>query len=259
VTITLIIADDQPLMRSALRMCLSAEPDIEVIGEAADGLEVISMAQRLRPDVVIMDVRMPRLDGVAATRRLTSAVDGPPTKVLMITTFHLDEYVVEGLRAGATGFLLKDATAEELVQGVRIVAGGQALLSPVVTKRLLDSYARRLPAAGNGAPSLIQLTKREIDVLTLVAHGLTNTAIAEALCVAESSVKTHIRHLLAKLNLPHRVQLVIYAYDVGLIWPGAPVPGGLNSEPQPGPAADAAAAGAGDRSSVTAPRGRARS
>jgi DNA-binding NarL/FixJ family response regulator len=221
VTIRVLIADDQPLMRSALRMCLSAEPDIEVVGEAVDGRDAVAQSDALRPDAVIMDVRMPVLDGVAATRVLTSPARRYPTRVLIVTTFELDEYVVEALRAGASGFLLKDATPAELVNAVRVVAEGNAMLAPTVTRRLLDTYARLLPPAGAPRRALAGLTARELGVLTLVARGLSNAEIADTLHVAESSVKTHINHLLAKLRMHQRVQLVVFAYETGVVWPGA--------------------------------------
>jgi DNA-binding NarL/FixJ family response regulator len=216
---TVLIADDQPLMRTALRMSLAAEPDFEVVGEAADGMQAIELAARLRPDVIVMDIRMPKLDGVAATRQLTESTGVAPPKILIITTFALDEYVVEALRAGASGFLLKDATSDELVHAVRVVAAGDALLAPGVTRRFLDQYARRLPPAVKGPSALDTITKRELAVLMLVANGLHNAAIARELHVAESSVKTHVGHLLAKLGKQDRVQLVIYAYETGLIVP----------------------------------------
>jgi DNA-binding NarL/FixJ family response regulator len=220
-SITVLIADDQPLMRSALRMCLAAEPDVEVVGEASDGRDAVAKAERLRPDVVIMDIRMPVLDGVSATRLLASPPTGERTKVLIVTTFDLDEYVVEALRAGASGFLLKDATPEELVNAVRVVHAGNAMLAPTVTKRLLDTYARRLPPAETGA-AVASLSTRELAALTLVAHGLSNAEIAANLHIAESSVKTHISHLLTKLQRRQRAQLVVYAYESGLVWPGGP-------------------------------------
>jgi DNA-binding NarL/FixJ family response regulator len=219
-TISVIIADDQPLMRSALRMCLSSEPDIEVIGEASDGLEAVVISERLQPDAVIMDIRMPTLDGVAATARLTAPTRGQPVRVLIITTFDLDDYVVEALRAGASGFLLKDATPEELVHAVRVVAAGDALLAPKITRRLLDLYAQRLPALRRPTAVLTQVTKREQAVLLLVAEGNSNAEIARSLHLAESSVKSHVGHLLAKLGLTDRVHLVIFAYDNGLVWHG---------------------------------------
>jgi DNA-binding NarL/FixJ family response regulator len=221
VSITVLIADDQPLMRAALRMTLTAEPDIEVTGEAADGVDAVELAERLRPDVVVMDIRMPNLDGVAATRRLTNLGDGKPVKVLAITTFHLDEYVVEALRAGASGFLLKDATPEELVHAVRVVGAGNALLAPTVTKRLLDQYARRLPpATPQSLEMLDKLTNRELAVLNLLARGHSNAQIGQELHLAETTVKTHVAHLLAKLGLTDRVHIVVFAYESGLVKPG---------------------------------------
>jgi DNA-binding NarL/FixJ family response regulator len=216
---SVLIVDDQPLMRAALRMSLTVEPDIDVVGEGADGLEAIELAARLHPDVVVMDIRMPKLDGVAATRQLTDSAQPVQPKVLIITTFALDEYVVEALRAGASGFLLKDATSDELVHAVRVVAAGDALLAPSVTRRFLDQFARRLPPAVNKSSVFDVVTKREFAVLMLVASGLPNAAIARELHLAESSVKTHVGHLLAKLGQQDRVQLVIYAYETGLIAP----------------------------------------
>jgi len=220
-SITVLIADDQPLMRTALRMTLAGEPDIEVVGEAADGVEAVELAERLRPDVAVMDIRMPNLDGVAATRRLTSPGDGKPVKVLAITTFDLDEYVVEALRAGASGFLLKDATPEELVHAVRVIGAGNALLAPTVTRRLLDQYARRLPpATPQSVDMLDKLTNRELAVLNLLARGHSNAEVGQALHLAETTVKTHVAHLLAKLGLADRVHIVVFAYESGLVKPG---------------------------------------
>lgn len=219
-TIRVAVVDDQPLMRAALSMSLAAEEDIEVVGEAADGAEAIKLAERLHPDVVVMDIRMPRVDGITATRQLTAPDNGRPHKVLVMTTFDLDDYVVEALRAGASGFILKDTTAEDLVRAVRIVASGDALLAPTVTRRLLDRYARNLPPVSWApSPELVSLTPRETGVLRLVARGLSNAAIGSALHLAESSVKTHVSHLLAKLGKQDRVQLVIFAYEVGLVQP----------------------------------------
>jgi len=222
VSTTVLIADDQPLMRAALRMSLTAEPDIEVVGEAANGLEAVELAQSLQPDVVIMDIRMPHLDGVAATGRLTSPQSGTPCKVLVITTFDLDEYVVEALRAGASGFLVKDVTSEELVHAVRVIAAGNALLAPTVTRRLLALYAHRLPVRPSDSTGLIKsLTARELEVLQLIARGMSNLEIGQALHLAESSVKSHVGHLLAKLGRTDRVHLVIFAYESGLVQAGA--------------------------------------
>jgi DNA-binding NarL/FixJ family response regulator len=217
-TIRVLIADDQPLMRAALSMSLSAEPDIEIVGEAADGVQAVDLAAAMHPDVIVMDIRMPRLDGVAATRLLCAAEACP--KILIVTTFDADEYVVDALRAGASGFLLKDATADEIVHAVRVIAAGDALLAPAVTRRLLDGYARRLPATPTPATALC-ITPRESDVLMLVARGLSNAAIGVELRIAESSVKSHVGHLLTKLGQPDRVHLVIYVYEHGLIEPAA--------------------------------------
>jgi DNA-binding NarL/FixJ family response regulator len=217
VSITVVTADDQPLMRAALRMYLSTEPDIEVVGEAADGLEAVELAERLRPDVVVMDLRMPRLDGIEATRRLVAE----QIRVLAITTFDVDEYMVDALRAGASGFLLKDTTCEELLRAVRVIAAGDALLAPHVTRRLLDRYAHRLPPPGpSHTDRLGRLTPREVEVLALVARGLSNTEIARGLHLAGSSVKTHVGHLLSKVGVADRVQLVVFAYESGLVQPG---------------------------------------
>jgi DNA-binding NarL/FixJ family response regulator len=222
VTISVLIADDQPLMRAALRMYLEAESDIDVVGEAGDGERAVALAEQLRPDVVVMDIRMPNLDGVEATRRLTTGGTGEAVKVLVITTFDLDDYVVEALRAGASGFLLKDATADELVHAVQVVAAGDALLAPAVTRRLLDQYAHRLPPPTPPQSQPVKsLTNREQQVLALVTRGYSNSAIARELHLAESSVKTHVSHLLHKLDLTDRVQLVVFAYENGLVQPGA--------------------------------------
>jgi len=221
-TVSVLIADDQPLMRAALRMYLEAEPDFDVVGEAADGEEAVELAERLRPNVVVMDIRMPNMDGVAATRRLASGMNGESVKVLVITTFDLDDYVVEALRAGASGFLLKDATAEELVHAVHVIAAGNGLLAPAVTRRLLDRYAHRLPPTTPAGSELLRsLTKREHEVLALVTRGRSNAAIGQELKLAESSVKTHVSHILNKLGLTDRIQLVVFAYENGLIQPGA--------------------------------------
>lgn len=223
-TTRVIVADDQPLMRSALAMSLAPESDIEVIGEAADGRQAVELAEALRPDVLVMDIRMPGLDGIAATRQLQRTTNPQPPRILIITTFDLDEYVVEALRAGASGFVLKDATSEQLVHAVRVIAAGDALLDPGVTRRLLDRYARLLPFSGTD-PLPGSVTPRERAVLLLVAKGLSNGAIGRALHLAESSVKTHVGHLLAKLGQQDRVQLVIYAYETGLVQATGSLPG----------------------------------
>lgn len=225
-TVRVLIADDQPLMRSALRGCLAGEPDIDVVAEAANGQQAIDLVRDLQPDVALLDLRMPVMDGVEATRRIVGRQQASPTKVIAITTFELDDYVVSALRAGASGFLLKDATPEELVQAVRVVAAGDALLSPAVTKRLLERFARFLPATI--PPGVASLTPRERTVLQRVAQGATNAQIASELYLAESSVKTHIGHLLSKLHMPDRVHLVIYAYETGLVLPSTR----LSDEPE---------------------------
>ena len=216
-----MIADDQALVRTGFRMILDAEPDIEVSGEAPDGYEAVELARRSRPDIVLMDIRMPRLDGVEATRRLAGPSAAAPVKVLILTTFDLDEYVVEALRAGASGFMLKDVPAEKLVEGIRVIAGGDALLAPSITRRLLDRFASRLPPADARLPEMLSaLTDRERDVLKLVARGLSNSEIAERLFVSETTVKTHVSRLLMKLGIRDRVQAVVLAYETGLVQPG---------------------------------------
>jgi DNA-binding NarL/FixJ family response regulator len=216
-TIRVLLVDDQPLLRTGFRLILENEPDIAVVGEAGDGAAGVRLARQERPDVVLMDIRMPVLDGVAATREL-STVDG--VRVLMLTTFNVDEYVVEALRAGASGFLLKDVRASDLVEAVRVVAAGEALVAPAVTRRLLERFLRHLPASDQTAPAALDgLTEREVQVLELVARGQSNAEIAAALVVTETTVKTHVHHLLTKLGLRDRVQLVVVAYDSGLVRP----------------------------------------
>ncbi|HEU4355306.1 MAG TPA: response regulator transcription factor [Actinomycetota bacterium] len=215
--IRVLVADDQALMRTGFRMILDAQEDIEVVGEAMDGADAIRQFERLRPDVVVMDVRMPTMDGIEATRRLSAAE--PPARVLILTTFDLDEYVYEALRAGASGFLLKDRPSEELVAAVRVIAAGEALLAPSVTRRLIEEFARR-PAAGPPA-GLEELTEREREVLVLMAQGLSNAEIAGSLFVAETTVKTHVGRVLQKLRLRDRAQAVVLAYESGLIRPGS--------------------------------------
>ena len=221
-TITVLIADDQPLMRAALRTCLQAESDVTVLGEAADGAEAVRLADRLRPAVVVMDVRMPIMDGIEATRKVMALPGGSPPRVLVVTTFDIDEYIIDALRAGASGFLVKDAPAEEVVNAVRVVASGQALLAPSVTRRLLDLRGRtlhRVPSEARNA-ALAGITARELTVLRLVARGWSNNDIAVEMGLAPSSVKTHVGHLLAKLGFTDRVQLVVFAYEHELVRPG---------------------------------------
>ena len=216
--IRILIADDQELVRTGFRVVLDAEPDLEVVGEAADGFAALDAAETLRPDVVLMDIRMPNLDGIEATRGL-AAGDGSP-RILILTTFDLDDYVYEALRAGASGFLLKDARAEELRQAVRMVASGDALLSPAITRRLIESYTRRPPPTLHPAP-LAELTPRELEVLRLVARGLSNAEIARELVVGDATVKTHVARIFSKLDLHDRAQAVVLAYESGLVEPGS--------------------------------------
>jgi DNA-binding NarL/FixJ family response regulator len=220
VTIRVLVVDDQALVRAGFRMILEAHDDIEVVGEAENGEVALAESRRVQPDVVLMDVRMPVMDGIEATRRLAGADARDPVKVLVLTTFDLDEYVYEALRAGASGFLLKDVPRDELARGIRVVAGGEALLAPSVTRRLIEDFARRPVQSDHSAARLDVLTAREREVLELVARGLSNAEIAGALYVSEATVKTHFGHVLMKLTLRDRVQAVILAYDVGLVAPG---------------------------------------
>ncbi len=213
--IRVLIADDQALVRHGFRLILQSEDDIDVAGEAGDGAEAVAAALRLDPDVVLMDVRMPRMDGIEATRRLSAS--GSAARVLILTTFDVDEHVFAALEAGASGFLLKDVDADGRVNAVRVVARGDGLLAPVVTKRLIAKFARRRPPPRVVAPAVEELTERETDVLRVLAQGLTNPEIARALGVSETTVKTHVAHILAKLGLRHRVQAVIHAYRAGLV------------------------------------------
>jgi DNA-binding NarL/FixJ family response regulator len=215
-----VIADDQAMVREGFAAVLAAQPDMAVVGQAADGAAAVSQARQLRPDVVLLDVRMPVMDGLQAARQILSAPPGPAaTRVLMLTTFDLDDYVYAALRAGASGFLLKDATAAELVHAVRVVAAGDALLAPSVTRRLIAGFARQ-PPPGPEPARLGKLTSRETEVLALIARGLSNTEISDTLFIAEQTAKTHVSHILAKLGLRDRAQAVVVAYETGLITPG---------------------------------------
>jgi DNA-binding NarL/FixJ family response regulator len=234
--IRVLLVDDQALVRAGFRMILDAEEDIEVVGEASDGEQAVSSAARFNPDVILMDVRMPNMDGIEATRKIVSAdgagaagsEDADPAldrpRVLMLTTFELDEYVYESLRAGASGFLLKDVPADQLVAGIRVVAEGDALLAPSVTKRLISDFsaARAAKAAEENPPAgLDELTTREMEVFKLIARGMSNHEIAQELVVSETTVKTHVARILMKLGLRDRVQAVVLAYESGLVQPGA--------------------------------------
>jgi DNA-binding NarL/FixJ family response regulator len=220
VSIRVLLCDDQALVRSGFRMILEAREDIEVVGEAEDGAQALELARRRRPDVILMDVRMPRLDGVEATRRLVE--EGSEARILILTTFDLDEYVYEALRAGASGFLLKDLQPAQLVEAIRVVARGEALLAPTVTRRLLDRFAQGLPGSpGEPPPQLSSLTERELEVLGLLASGLSNAELAERLFLSETTVKTHVSSILRKLGLRDRVQAVVAAYHAGLARPGS--------------------------------------
>jgi DNA-binding NarL/FixJ family response regulator len=216
-----MVADDQGLVRAGFRMILEAQPDIQVVAEAADGTEAVATARRLRPDVVLMDIRMPRMDGLQATRLLAGPGVADPVKVLMLTTFDLDDYVYEALRAGASGFLLKDVRREDLASAVRVVAAGEALLAPSITKRLIHEFARRPRSGLQALAGLDPLTPREREVLELMARGQSNAEIAADLVIGEQTVKTHVGNVLAKLGLRDRIHAVILAYEVGLVQPGA--------------------------------------
>jgi DNA-binding NarL/FixJ family response regulator len=217
--IRVLIADDQALVRGGFRMILDAQKDIEVVGEAGDGREAIAKANELHPDVVLMDIRMPELDGLEATRRLVDGEESP--RVLMLTTFDLDEYVYEAMKAGASGFLLKEVPPEMLAEAVRVVVAGNALLAPAITQRLIEEYVRRPPPGSDTPTELSDLTQRELEVLKLVAHGFSNAEIASSLVVSEATVKTHVTHILTKLRLRDRVQAVVLAYESGLVLPGS--------------------------------------
>jgi DNA-binding NarL/FixJ family response regulator len=220
VSIRVIVADDQALVRDGLVALLEVAPDIEVVGQAEDGEQAVALARRLRSEVVVMDIRMPVMDGLAATSQILEGGDGgeaPPPRVLVVTTFDLDEYVYEALAAGASGFVLKDASTDELIRAVRVVAAGEALLAPSVTRRLIAEFARRRPTLRATPGALAALTPRELEVLALIAGGLSNTEIAAQLVVAEQTVKTHVGRILGKLGLRDRAQAVVIAYETGLV------------------------------------------
>ena len=217
-TVRVLLCDDQALVRSGFRMVLEAREDMQVVGEAENGAEAVALAAQRRPDVILMDVRMPVMDGVEATRRL--ARTGTSARIVILTTFDSDEYVYEALRAGASGFLLKDVQPGQLIDAIRVVARGEALLAPSVTRRLLDRFAHTLPdRAGTAPPPLAELTERELEVLTLLASGLSNAELAERLFLSETTVKTHVSSILRKLDLRDRVQAVVLAYQAGLVRP----------------------------------------
>ena len=218
--IRLLIADDEAMVRKGLRLVLETEDDLQVVGEASDGFEAIDETKRLRPDVVLMDVRMPRLDGVEACRRIVE--EDNETKVVVLTTFDLDEHLFAAIRAGASGFLLKASPPEELVSAIRAAQAGNALVEPKMTKRLLDEFARRpeMPATGDVPDRFAELTDREVDVLREVVRGASNAEIAERLYISETTVKTHVNHILSKLGVRDRIQAVVLAYDYGLVEPG---------------------------------------
>jgi DNA-binding NarL/FixJ family response regulator len=220
VSIRVLIVDDQELVRTGFRLFLETQPELVVVGEAGDGMEAIERARALRPDVVLMDIRMPTMDGVEATARLTSGAIEPAPRVLVLTTFDLDEYVFGALRAGAAGFLLKDAPRERLVEAIRVVHNGEALLSPSITRRLIEDFAARTDPIRPPDEVLAELTPREREVLVLVAHGLSNGEIAARLVVTEATVKSHVGAILLKLGLRDRVQAVVFAYEHGIVVAG---------------------------------------
>ena len=218
-SIRVVIADDQSMVRAGFRSLLQAEPDIDVVAEAADGEQAISAVRRFKPDVALLDIRMPNLDGLETTRRIVE--DGSATRILILTTFDLDEYVYEGLRAGASGFLLKDASPEQLIAAIHVITEGEAVLAPSVTRRVVEAFAR-LPAPQDDLQAALgTLTTREREVLKLLATGRSNSELAETLVVSEATAKTHVRNVLAKLDLRDRVHAVVFAYECGLVRPGA--------------------------------------
>jgi DNA-binding NarL/FixJ family response regulator len=220
VSVRIVLADDQAMVRSGFRLILEAEGDIEVVGEAGDGEEAVAVTRRLQPDIVLMDVQMPRMDGLEATRRIARDPE-TGSRVLVLTTFERDDYVFEALRAGASGFMLKDSPPEELIDAVRVVATGAALLAPAITRSVIEEFARRSPSRADPPAPVAELTDREREVLTLLTRGRSNAEIATDLFVSEATVKTHVAHVLMKLGVRDRVQAVIYAYEAGLVQPGA--------------------------------------
>lgn len=219
--IRVVVADDQSLVRSGLVMLLKSSPGFEVVGEAADGAEAIQIARAVSPDVILMDVRMPEVDGIQATRAIVSDPSMASARVLVLTTFDLDEYVFEALRSGASGFLLKDTDPDDLLEAVRLIAAGEALLAPSVTRRVIAEFAKTPAVASSAATDLDQLTEREVEVLALVGRGLSNAEIGEALFISPATAKTHVSHVMLKLGARDRAQLVVTAYESGLIAPGA--------------------------------------
>jgi len=217
--IRVLIADDETLVRGGFRMIIEAQPDMEVVGEASNGREALDMIRAQSPDVVLMDIRMPELDGLVAARRILVNSDAP--RVLVLTTFDLDEYVYEAMKVGASGFLLKAVRPEQLAEAVRVVASGEALLAPTITRRLIEEFVRRPPPGARAPEELEELTDRELEVLKLVATGMSNAQVAESLVVSEATVKTHLSHVLQKLGLADRVQAVVLAYESGLVEPGS--------------------------------------
>jgi len=218
-SIRVLIADDQAMVRAGFRMILEMQNDMQIVGEAADGAETIAAVKKLKPDIVLMDIQMPGMDGLEATRRIVEMHDEVPTKVLILTTFERDDYIFEALRAGACGFLLKNATPEDLVAGIRVVADGNALLAPSVTRHVIAKFAQR-PKPRDYTDSLSKLTSREVDVMKFVARGKTNAEIAQELFIGEATVRTHVSNLLSKLDLRDRVQIVTFAYESGIVQPG---------------------------------------